>query len=283
MIVVGETGSGKSSFCNVIIGKEHDDSAFPVSKTEKSATHKTTVVSQYFKGDHRCPIRVIDTMGFNDDGRINCDQLRRDDDEIKAELLAKLGEIDCVHLFIICVNASNPHIPPSLVKMIHIFLEIYGFKVENGKKVEDSAAFWKRCVVNLTRFSNSEADDKKRKKNGQTKDNLKKIIKEKFELDFKLKLHGLVHLEYFCIDSLYTEQDPSECKMFNAETDRLYSVLLRNSAARNFANYQKDQENKYLKATLKRLQNGNTNSGNNSSGKHNSKNDYNKRIDIFHI
>lgn len=192
-------------------------------------------------------------MGFNDDGRINCDQLRRDDDAIKAELLAKLNEIECVHLFIICINASNPHIPHSLVKMIHIFLEIYGFRYEGGNKTEDSAEFWKRCVINLTRFSNSETDDYKRKKNGQTKKKLQNDIKEKLEHDFKLKLHGLDHLEYFCIDALYEAHDPFELKVFNDETKRLYKVLLKNTPVRNYTNYKNHQANKTSKTQVRSM------------------------------
>ena len=137
--------------------------------------------------------------------------------------------------------------------MIHTFLEIYGFREENGTKKEDSAEFWKRCVINLSRFSNSEADISRREKNGQSKERLQKIIKEKFERDFKLKLHGLDHLDYFCIDALHSAQDPFELEIFNDETDRLNDVLLRNSPVRNYANYKKHQDIKRLNKKLERM------------------------------
>ena len=237
MIVVGETGVGKSSFCNTLVGKYHGAKLFPVGTKRVAVTNKTTIVDECFRGDQDRPIRVIDTPGFNDSGD-TLSELQKDTD-ITTELITKLGDVNSVHMFVLCINATGPHIPPSLIKMIKIFLSMYGFRVENFDKKSDPEEFWRRLVVNFTRYSFSEAEVTKRKETKETSDDLELCVLERLKKHFSLANHGLDDIKYFYIDSLYSKENAKELEMFNNETERLYEVLRTNSPARSFA-HQKD-------------------------------------------
>ena len=43
IVVIGSTGSGKSSFCNILAGKDADDALFPIGHDMQSKTWKTKV------------------------------------------------------------------------------------------------------------------------------------------------------------------------------------------------------------------------------------------------
>ena len=213
-----------------MIGENHDSRVFPVSRSHYSVTHETTIECRYFKGDPSRPIRVIDTQGFNDPGSAIIQ--KHTDHDIQLELMTRLGDVDGVHLFVICVNAANPRIPPSLVRMIESFLKLYGYRVENGAKVSDPEEFWKRCVLNFTRFAFNEVAVRNRRKTGESKSQLNVKIQEKLENLFGYSAQGLKH---FFIDSFYSKDNPEEVKMFEKETENLYRFLVTKPAARTFA------------------------------------------------
>ena len=66
MVVIGSTGSGKSSICNVLAGNQHDGNLFPASSSMKPCTNKTTAKKVYWRGDAKKPFTLVDTPGLND-------------------------------------------------------------------------------------------------------------------------------------------------------------------------------------------------------------------------
>jgi len=66
ILVIGKTGTGKSTLCNVLAGKEYDADYFKTSSEGKSCTQNTKFKNVFFNGDEKKPVSLIDTMGFDD-------------------------------------------------------------------------------------------------------------------------------------------------------------------------------------------------------------------------
>ena len=62
MIVIGPTGVGKSTLCNIIAGKDpEDNSIFPISESGESCTNKTSSTKIEWRGTGGFPVTLIDT------------------------------------------------------------------------------------------------------------------------------------------------------------------------------------------------------------------------------
>ena len=61
-LIIGKTGTGKSSLCNRIVGHNYDSNIFPVSGGATSCTQSTILATALFNGDkEKPPVNVIDT------------------------------------------------------------------------------------------------------------------------------------------------------------------------------------------------------------------------------
>ena len=134
VLIVGKTGTGKSSLCNVVAGKAHDADLFPVSAEAQGCTGTTTFGNVFFNGSRETPVSLIDTVGFDDPERDT-------DATIISELVIKLRtKCDHVNLFVIAVNGQEPRLDGSLNGMIRIFEGMFGAK------------FWSQAVIVFTRL-----------------------------------------------------------------------------------------------------------------------------------
>ena len=164
MLVIGESGTGKSTLCNVLAGEKYDSRLFPASPSAVGRTHSTCIHTHAsFVGDNSKPFTIIDTQGFNDPGKVGSEQSQKNN-EIIHELFTKLFGVSHINLFVICLNGQNFRIHESLKYMMNLFKDIFGQKMERNRVVKDENVFWKRCAVVYTHLSMDEANIKRRKR-----------------------------------------------------------------------------------------------------------------------
>lgn len=216
MIVIGRSRSGKSSLCNFLSGEDGYCNNFQAGSDSISTTQKTTVYNKLYRGTPGRHIRMIDTKGFSLSDDFDND-IPDEDFHILADLMTTLSEIDCIHLFVICMNGNDLRLPCSLVKVLNIFKKIYGHRMEKGKLISDPLVFWQRCIINFTHIEMNESKEKFwRKKHGDPKNGINNLFEGHFGPEAR-------NLECVYIDSQY---DKVNSKIMNQETESLYRKLL---------------------------------------------------------
>ena len=206
LLIIGKTGTGKSSLCNRISGQSFDSDVFPVSGEAVSCTQTTALGCINFNGDPEKLIGLIDTIGFDDPNNDT-------DIRIITELVGKLkNQCAYVNLFGIAVNGQSPRLDGSLVAMIRIFEEMFGEQ------------FWKQCVLIFTRMPMDRKTKKKREKtSGKSDDDVASAYVKEVEKKFP---NG-AGLQYLFLDACYDEEDEDEEAAFKASMEDLYEMLTK--------------------------------------------------------
>ena len=204
LLVIGKTGTGKSSLCNRIAGHEANASIFPVSAAATSCTQTTKFGNVKFGGDKERLVSLIDTIGFDDPDNDT-------DVKIISELVDKLkNNCDHVNMFAIAVNGQAPRLDGALVAMIRIFEEMFGEE------------FWTQCVLIFTRVPMDKKGKKMRLKNTSKSDG--DIAKEYLKVvETKFPKGG--GLSYLFLDACFDEDDEDEENAFKEAMESLYAMV----------------------------------------------------------
>jgi len=185
VLVIGKTGTGKSSLCNVISGHSHDADVFDVSSAPTSK-QETQIADVFFDNQRSKLISLIDTFGFDDPKKDN-------DAQIVADLVSKLkNNVDFVNTFIIAVNGQNPRLDGSLLAMIKIFEAMFGVE------------FWGQTVIVFTRLPMDQKSVRRREKITQKKDD---EIFGDYIRAVENKFPNGTGLEHMIIDACYDTED----------------------------------------------------------------------------
>ena len=185
LLLIGKTGSGKSSLCNRLSGHEAKSDIFPQSSGAAPCTRETTfgIVKLGGKSEHY--VSLIDTVGFDDPSN--------DTDVLTiAELVTKLRNgCDFIDTFGITINSQHRRVEGSLVAMLRVFEGMFG---EN---------FWKQAVLLLTHCQMDEKTKGRRRENtGKTDHELAQEYIENLREWFP-KCEGL---KYVFIDAGHFDQ-----------------------------------------------------------------------------
>merc|ERR1712051_98689 len=204
ILVIGKTGTGKSSLCNVLCGADHDADLFPVSAEAMSCTQRTFFCDAFFLQQQGGALLPDYTIGFDDPDK-------DDDAGIISELVLRLKHgCDHVNLFIIAVNGQSPRLDGSLLGMIKIFEGMFG---------QD---FWKQVVVLFTRMPMDEKAKKKREKNSKQSDD---ELAQKYMAEVAKRFKNGKQIDYVFLDSCFDKEDPEETRCFAQAMDKLLNAL----------------------------------------------------------
>jgi len=152
LLILGKMGVGKSSLCNVLAGKSHDSTSFPVSAEPKSCTQATQAGVYNFLGNEGYAFTMIDTMGFDD-------PTKNHDADIIADLVEKLTtEVEYVNLVLIALDGNNPRIDRALISMLKTFQAMF------------TNAIWKHIGIVFTKLTMDPKMKARREKNNHLTD-----------------------------------------------------------------------------------------------------------------
>ena len=203
LLFIGETGVGKSTLCNTIIGSKE----FKVSSGTESCTQEVRVKEDFFMGEETKPITIIDTVGFDDASK------ESDDTETTALIRKLKNDLSHINLFVIVLDGNNPRIDKSQKDMLSLFAVVFG------------EAFWKHVLVVFTKVSmhprNVQLRMKKEPERGDDDtwaDRYVQGISEKVGTKPK----------YLFVDAMFDEDTPEEVRAFTNATDSLYQTLICN-------------------------------------------------------
>ena len=202
LVVIGSTGTGKSTICNILAGKDPNDSTFPVSGAMESHTNKTTARTVLWRGDAGLQFTLIDTPGLNDPepGK---------DERNSRELMSELKKLKHINVFLIVFNGSNPRFDNALIKMMKVFQNILGKEF-----LEKNTVF---------EFTNWAHDRKSVKRRGSLKNENYWMTELNKRLQAEFGSKNVVPAVF--IDSLYDKDDLQEKEAFEKELAKLKSHL----------------------------------------------------------
>ena len=200
LLILGKTGSGKSTLCNRLAGENHDSDSFPVDSSASSCTQENVLKNVNFGGDKKRKVMLIDTVGFDDPDK---------GQEVIDELARKMNGTS-INTFGITVNGHSKRLDKSRIKMLEGYEKVFG------------AEFWKNCILIFTQMSMDQASIAKRDRTTHKSDD--RVAKDFIEEVHKRfpKSEGL---GYLFLDACFDQESQSETTLFKGAIEKLYSNM----------------------------------------------------------
>ncbi len=117
IVVLGNTGVGKSSLLNMLAGNQN---AFIVGDEGNSQTQLTSYDVYKFLGKQDgIKLRLVDTQGLSDTGGD-----KKDMQHIK-NMVERIRELETIDLFLLCLDGMNPRFTAYVQSTISLFSDIF--------------------------------------------------------------------------------------------------------------------------------------------------------------
>ena len=204
VVVLGVTGAGKSTLCNVLTGKTpngEDEDGFPSSASPNTCTYKTVGKRANWLGNYDKPLTICDTPGLGDPSG-------RDSLNI-VDMVEVLKDIKHVNAFIIVFNGQNPRIDLNLKSILQLFQKIFGKDFINN------------VIIQFSRWSFDKRSIKVRAASGTGEE----TQAESWNQRFQQELGATKDLPVVFVDALRQEDDVDEIKAFKEQTDLLWEAI----------------------------------------------------------
>jgi len=210
LVIIGQTGAGKSTLSNVLIGESVDckNCTFAVCDGHDSCTKNTKYAVGQWLGDGDT-FTIVDTPGFGDSDN--------DDNLLIDEMMEVLkNTVEGANAIILLINGEEERFDASLQQMIREMQALFG---------ED---FWRNTIIGVSHWPYAASDVAERNFTGKTEQKFMEewnnLLQEKFHID--LELEGVF------IDSWSQQpwniQDQDQQIAFERETNKLWSFAQGN-------------------------------------------------------
>jgi len=207
LVIVGQTGAGKSTLANVLLGEKPDckNCTFPICDDHNSCTKQTSYGTGPWMGSGTV-FTVVDTPGFGDSDNEDTELI----DEMMGTLHTTIKEANGIMLLL---NGEEERFDASLQQMIREMQALFG------------EAFWLNTVIGVSHWAYDPQNIAKRNFTNKTEDN--------FMAEWNQLLRGKFHteqdLEGVFIDA-WSQQpwnlaDESQQDAYKRETEKLWTFL----------------------------------------------------------
>ena len=215
MVILGNTGDGKSTLCNRLNDDKSeygDKGPFKVSDDAKSQTKHVKHIEYYDRRENTKYI-IVDTPGINDS--------EQNDDSHINDLVNYLYGCGGVNMFILVRNGTNIRFDANFQKMLNQYEDYFGTK------------FWKHLIIVLTRI---EGKERKRFYEKRKDKELQNILYKHYNLKEKgmrnakdIPIYAIGSDHYGeCVDNIRKEvcyREKFECKDLKSPIDEFREEL----------------------------------------------------------
>jgi len=214
IVIIGPTGSGKSSLANVLLGESPlcKDCTFPVcSQGLHSCTKETTMATKPWLGENEM-FTVVDTPGFGDSDN--------DDSDLVDEMMAVLNkEVGSANLILLLIKGTETRLGGELQQMIREMRALFGEKMWNNLVIGVSFWSFKTDLVNYRESTCKWSPDNCRNEEW-FETSMKSILHEKFHIKEDLPF---VFLDSWAKHPMNVN-DEDQKEMFDKESRKLWNL-----------------------------------------------------------
>jgi hypothetical protein len=218
ILMVGESGVGKSTLGNRLLGKKNgtcssmvDNKGEPILEFGVgfgfgSETSSTNWIAGNWLGSGGSCITIIDTPGVGDTGGADCTNAMQTATFVKS--------LNSIHAFVLVLKGTTTRIGPELQNHINHFVEMFG---------QD---FWRKVVIEVTFWSHTNDDKAQRKRTREMdEETLERALNGLMASVFKTN----VTIPIAFVDPVYSPDtaEPEEHVAYERETDKLWSFIDR--------------------------------------------------------
>ena len=211
LIVLGATGTGKSSIANVLLGESPDcqNCTFPVCSGPDSCTKETSYAEGCWVGEGS-EFTIVDTPGFGDSDN--------DDNNLINEMVEALKNVvKTANGFLLLFNGQSERFDSKAQQMIREMEALFG------------PGFWEHVILGVSFWHYDLNSIMGRNNSGKTEswwtDQMNAQLKEKFHLENDLQavfIDSWAKQEWNLADALQQEA-------FDRETAKLWEIFSSNS------------------------------------------------------